>query len=586
MGTEPATSGRRRNEKGRSKIGCLTCREKHVKCDEQLPACRRCNRLGLDCRPFWLKTVKAPQPSRSRCRILRPKTSAAQHIFDHTETSSPLAEASEADYNACLQPAILHSPDLTQRGDAMTSWLLASPANTEKHAQHLNSTTIDGFQSHESDTERAWLLENDIIAIISNVRNDLTQTQIPPQPSSSHIALPNALVLSLNERRALRHYETAFTATQTTKDVQWALPTLLLRQALHCSTMMHFILALSLFDLDTKSDSILGNRVLAIHHFNAGTSRLVSVLANTTTYNHVEILWSFYCIYVCVSKQKCIDKDKLNRLSRTVSQHLTAYLVDCFTINSDGSTAFDSHEGTVNTLSSPATKSLWCKLLFWIYQEDASSASWGCNAEVAQYFAQHPDFTRHIWELSRSTLMLNWGLEYPENQCFTDMELSHVVDLSVDLTKLRFQKYMLIFKMVASSAVKTTEATTFGAAAVAIFHAIEICYYLHLASHTKDERREAVNASLTKLLHAARQVFSYSSQVPQLDFFQWALFIAGAATEDAIHADWISDHIPPSRLKFGFNMILSLRTSIGPVVDMEIINKILAGWYQLEDCND
>lgn len=32
-----------------NRAGCLTCRSKKVKCDEQAPRCRRCNRLDLTC---------------------------------------------------------------------------------------------------------------------------------------------------------------------------------------------------------------------------------------------------------------------------------------------------------------------------------------------------------------------------------------------------------------------------------------------------------------------------------------------------------------------------------------------------------
>ncbi|KAH8594301.1 hypothetical protein B0O99DRAFT_687940 [Bisporella sp. PMI_857] len=39
----------RRRTHARSKTGCSTCRERHVRCDERRPYCRNCVRLGRDC---------------------------------------------------------------------------------------------------------------------------------------------------------------------------------------------------------------------------------------------------------------------------------------------------------------------------------------------------------------------------------------------------------------------------------------------------------------------------------------------------------------------------------------------------------
>ncbi|TQW02077.1 fungal zn(2)-Cys(6) binuclear cluster domain-containing protein [Cordyceps javanica] len=41
-------------------LGCLTCRSKKVKCDEQSPRCRRCHRLELKC--DWAKPAGRSRP--------------------------------------------------------------------------------------------------------------------------------------------------------------------------------------------------------------------------------------------------------------------------------------------------------------------------------------------------------------------------------------------------------------------------------------------------------------------------------------------------------------------------------------------
>ena len=48
------TTGRRRPVPGKghrkSRKGCVSCKGRHVKCSEELPTCRGCRRLGLECR--------------------------------------------------------------------------------------------------------------------------------------------------------------------------------------------------------------------------------------------------------------------------------------------------------------------------------------------------------------------------------------------------------------------------------------------------------------------------------------------------------------------------------------------------------
>lgn len=45
----------------KTRTGCKRCRERRVKCDEALPVCRNCSRLGLDCVYAPQKTSQSPQ---------------------------------------------------------------------------------------------------------------------------------------------------------------------------------------------------------------------------------------------------------------------------------------------------------------------------------------------------------------------------------------------------------------------------------------------------------------------------------------------------------------------------------------------
>ncbi|KAF4437815.1 Transcriptional regulatory protein moc3 [Fusarium austroafricanum] len=65
----------------RAKTGCLTCRQRRVKCDEGKPSCRNCSRFGRSC--SW---PKATDMADRRHRRLR--ASPGSHISDSNEIGS------------------------------------------------------------------------------------------------------------------------------------------------------------------------------------------------------------------------------------------------------------------------------------------------------------------------------------------------------------------------------------------------------------------------------------------------------------------------------------------------------------------
>ncbi|KOS44270.1 hypothetical protein ACN38_g4829 [Penicillium nordicum] len=85
----------------RSRTGCLQCRKKHNKCDEQQPICSFCASRDLDCQYSsgvkWVRP-KEPMPTRHKPRkdtrraiaqnIGRPSALFAQTCFESAEDKS------------------------------------------------------------------------------------------------------------------------------------------------------------------------------------------------------------------------------------------------------------------------------------------------------------------------------------------------------------------------------------------------------------------------------------------------------------------------------------------------------------------
>ncbi|KAH7122069.1 hypothetical protein B0J13DRAFT_156155 [Dactylonectria estremocensis] len=572
-------AGRKRNNPGRSKFGCLTCRTKHVKCDEQLPVCRRCERLGLTCQPYWLKPTSASKKPSPQLKRLRPK-----------ESLSPGSSMNSG------YPASAHSP--ASLDDVTETWLNEAPS-MDLAVCHDTVDLNDIFAITAASAGRSSRDQQESTTCIGDAQADgfawLPEVAYPL--SASHIPLPNSLVLGKNELDALRHYETNFAISQTSKDPQWSLPRLLLRQA-SCNTMvMHFALAISLHDLDAQYDMRTDNQVLAHRHFISGSSMFQNAVVHHGG-NHIDILACFYYIYIYLSRRKMIDKFRLQKLSEKTLDYIGK--LDLESLASISGQAHNTNQAAPNA----AIRSFLCRLIVWLYKEDVSCSFSGCAGDVARYVQEKPNLLKAIWEVSRPMLQLNWGAEYPGSQCINDMEMSHVVDMTIELLSLRFDvteighsgpshavlenieakfnlietKYFIVFGVVTSPTAPATEMLSFGAAAVAMYYAIRLCYCRYMRESSVQILGIAAEQCLARLLAAAQRATSPAYSHSTWDQLQWALFIGGIETRDAIHRDWIMGKLTAPRFKTALCTIAGVEAQSGKV-GMQTISTILRGSY-------
>jgi hypothetical protein len=108
------------DKKRRGRTGCLTCRARRVKCDEQLPQCRRCVAANVACAGYEQRRVVVPVRSQDRARQRRQMAShlspprslhslGTQHSFDSNLDHDDTAGKSSSDlalesHNATPRP--------------------------------------------------------------------------------------------------------------------------------------------------------------------------------------------------------------------------------------------------------------------------------------------------------------------------------------------------------------------------------------------------------------------------------------------------------------------------------------------------
>jgi hypothetical protein len=278
------------------------------------------------------------------------------------------------------------------------------------------------------DTEPEWLLPNSQRGDSwhrTHVESDNFQSLfLPLLPSINDSISEVSSLLNADEKRAMMHFANTFSQKQTTRDTQWSVPSLLTRHALRSSTLLlEVILAVSLFDLSSSSDSGNSNNTLRIaqKHYETGTQKLVEALRSDDSTDRVGILGAFYCIYSYMLRQKSIDIMKLDRLSSTALKFLQKNELEIVSLKT-GPQFLDRKE-----------RSLLARMTLWLIKIDAQCSLLGCEARIIGYYQANSEILSCLQATSRLALQHNWGAEYPISQSIRDIESYLPVDMMMDL---------------------------------------------------------------------------------------------------------------------------------------------------------
>ncbi|KAF4971711.1 hypothetical protein FSARC_1510 [Fusarium sarcochroum] len=185
---------RKRTRKPKTRSGCSVCKRriKRVKCDEQLPSCRRCISIGVEC-PGYFKPVKwstkYEQNITTSLDFLENSTSwfdtEARRLSNMIQSRSDSVGNGQSDTDSCCAAVPAVSP-LCSAAIASCSSSFVPPEVTEEIPETQSpspSLQESGSSSYEdSQTEEEPLLEPD-----PPNDNTLSLTYYMPAPQSSLI---------------------------------------------------------------------------------------------------------------------------------------------------------------------------------------------------------------------------------------------------------------------------------------------------------------------------------------------------------------------------------------------------------------
>ncbi|KAK4871003.1 hypothetical protein LT330_000240 [Penicillium expansum] len=146
------TKAKARKPRTKTFTGCWTCRERRVKCDEEHPHCRRCQRTGWTCKGYGLRLGWSQTPgNRSHRRQFRPLSRDVNHELSSAAVTALLVELDEYSGDGCAQQrgpfsvfSVFSNPEIHDPGPFDLHNLEYAPSTQDSEdTQHTSSYSID-----------------------------------------------------------------------------------------------------------------------------------------------------------------------------------------------------------------------------------------------------------------------------------------------------------------------------------------------------------------------------------------------------------------------------------------------------------
>ncbi|CAF3529439.1 unnamed protein product, partial [Fusarium graminearum] len=578
-----------------TRLGCLTCLKKKVKCDESRPECARCVRLGLGCE--WA-TQQVPLASRRRGlgpvkersswtpQAITPKVSNDNAgTFSGTDTLS--SQESPADLG--LSETSNDDLQLTASMDNTTFVLQGEDMEDASIIQELPdlSSQINSIALPEFNPDSLF----DASQLILFPTPSFNLLSIFPSFSFTNPAEP-APSIGSDDVQAMTFHSTVLAPMKSTRKAALSSHSIFLNFAVQSPMALHFLLAFSHSELAIHH-GFSDRPPLESHlHFRHGSQLLNQALVDLTTTDHIAMMLSF--LYLCMfwMRRDPFDVSKLRELSSSILAYVTTFSLDEMCVNSVNC------GGT----SEPVTLS---RILTYIYDRDVFCGFFGCGEKFAGYVSEKHDTRQRIWQLSRMPILSEeqagpWfrpeqlpetslrktvdvyfsliTIQYEINQYSqgSDSESSgKEMEIKRKLDKIR-EEHSFLFPISRQSTGQSTKPPLMALVTTTIFYALQI--YLHRSRNSSFGQTpipQDIDTALKELVAAAYQTIA-TGPVQLLERFQWALLIAGMETHDPVHRDWISANISDPVIKSVLNLVLAAKGQSDEGVSMEAVRDLVS----------
>lgn len=381
-----------------TRLGCMTCLSKKVKCDETRPHCKRCVRLGLCCE--W---TAQQQPLASRRRGFGP---IKERLSWTPPAITPKATSNDSDLSSngeVVNQEPSTEPELASILD--TGLQLPGTLDTAMKFDVLPDGSIDDGSSIEESPD----LGSEDIATIAmpgfdqqTSFDDAAQLILFPTPSFNLLSIfPSfsftnptepAPSIGSDDVQAMAFHSTVLAPMKSTRKAALSSHSIFLNFAVQNPMALHFLLAFSHSELAIHHGFSHKPPLESHLHFQNGSQLFNQALVEFSPTNHIAMMLSFLYLYMFWMRRDPFDVERLRELSSSVLAYVTTFSLDEMCANSMG------NAGT----SEPVTLS---RVLTYIYDRDVFCGFFGCGEKFASYVGEKHDTRQRIWQLSRMPIL-------------------------------------------------------------------------------------------------------------------------------------------------------------------------------------
>ncbi|OBT70780.1 hypothetical protein VF21_10265 [Pseudogymnoascus sp. 05NY08] len=621
----------------RKRSGCLTCRSKKVKCDEQRSACGRCRRLALKCEWATASQSRGRDKARSKPRPTPKKILPNVHYADldidvnysrgttsgeiHDDAGLPAERILAVNGTTGIEEFITYSGTNTAAaGDDWYHELGFSPdfldignftaqANLDESPSESSTGPLLPLQVDANgksslgayDEQRPtvqYLLPAPWLATLASPLNIFS-----PGLSTQNIVLSPSFAQTAAETQALHYYKTHFPTIMVTKNLRWSTHMVMLRHGSQTPMVMHLLIAASLMNLGASQHYDADICSAAREHSRAGVYLLIEAMNSSAEPDYLNVLTAFFFLYKYMAEQKNTNPDAMIQFSQAVCEYVKKYNLDALCAKSVLS-CVSSTEVTARVCLPRDKQECLARLIVWIFYEDVAAGVRGLGGLLASHLCAEPEQTNEIYQCSTTNLESAWGPDYPESEIVDDIENGPILKLLCEVMMLytevnevcrssilvgdsdRIEAKILKLEERSRFLFRLTTITTQPRSRLMInadymvsnFYALRIykfrCFHCDgVFAITPPE----VQSSLTAILQIAQRSFSVKQQSQMIGRFQWPLFIAGIETSDGIHKEWIRTKLKKTRLSCAFKRILEIQDKTGRRVSMPLVRQIMCG---------
>jgi hypothetical protein len=138
-------------------------------------------------------------------------------------------------------------------------------------------------------------------------------------------------------------------------------------------------------------------------------------------------------MYMFWMRRDTVYPERLKQISKGVLTYVTTHDVVSICGRVAHKSLSSNLSGNTSEAEAQTDSALLARILIYLYDRDVYCAFYGCGGHFADYLDTNPEQRRNLFAISRTSLLLYWGKDYPRAEFIQDIEQARTYEMYFDL---------------------------------------------------------------------------------------------------------------------------------------------------------